>query len=149
MASVNDIIQPDDILDLEHAIRKAEAYTSAEIRVYLEYRNEHQEPTLRARSVFHELGMKATNLENAVLFYACISSKEYAIVGDDRMEEKLPLHFWSDLEKIIQKRFQADQMAVGLFDAIIEAGIKLGEFFPYDDKGDLNELSNEVIINNN
>jgi uncharacterized membrane protein len=148
MTTISDL-NPDEILDIEHAIRKAEGYTSAEIRVYIENKSVGVEPTLRAKSVFLELGMDNTNFDNAVLFYVCLGLTEFAILGAEKLEDKLPLHFWNEIELALAKRFRNHKIIIGLYDAILETGIRLAPYFPYNEKGDLNELSNEVVLNDN
>ena len=56
------------------AIRKAEAGTSGEIRVYLE-RKHKGDALSRAAKVFHKIGMTKTRHRNGVLIYLALDRK--------------------------------------------------------------------------
>ena len=63
------------------SIRLAELNTSGEIRLHIEAHCE-GEPYTRAKIVFEELGMHATEQKNGVLFYLAYTDHKFAILGD-------------------------------------------------------------------
>jgi uncharacterized membrane protein len=124
------------------AIKQAELNTSGEIRV-------HVEPTCdgdayeRAKTVFESLGMHATELKNAVLFYVAYQSKKFAILGDSGIHEKVSQQFWDAEKELLLHHFKENRYAEGLSKAIGDAGEKLKQYFPYQ-SDDTNELSNDI-----
>jgi uncharacterized membrane protein len=124
------------------AIQQAELNTSGEIRVHIE-------PTCdgdaydRAKTVFESLGMHATELKNAVLFYVAYTSKKFAILGDSGIHEKVSQQFWDAEKEVLLSYFKENKHAEGLSKAIMDAGQKLKQHFPYQ-SDDTNELSNDI-----
>ena len=128
-----------DIID---AIKQAELNTSGEIRVHIEPTCENDAYD-RAKTVFESLGMHATERKNAVLFYVAYNSKKFAIIGDSGIHEKVTQSFWDEEKEILLKHFKEDKYAIGLSNAIQDAGAKLKQYFPYA-SNDTNELSNDI-----
>lgn len=125
------------------AIREAEQNTSGEIRVHLE--NYCEGDVLdRATEVFAELHMHLTKLRNGVLFYVAIKDHKFAVLGDAGINAVVPDNFWEDITAEVIKHFKQKQYAEGLATGIIMAGNQLKAHFPYDPKGDINELSDDI-----
>ncbi len=124
------------------AIQKAEQQTSGEIRVHIE-------PTCkgdvyeRAKEVFEQLGMHATELKNGVLFYLAYQDKKFAILGDKGIHEKVSQYFWDEVKELMAKEFKSKKFSEGLCLGIEKAGEKLNTHFPFQ-KNDTNELSNDI-----
>lgn len=128
--------------EVVNAIRTAERATSGEIRVHLE--SSHPDEAFdRAREVFHELGMDATELKNGVLIYVAVDDHQFAICGDKGIDDVVPDDFWDCTRDVMQAHFRKGNFKQGLIDGILRAGEKLKEFFPWQE-GDQNELSNEI-----
>lgn len=130
--------------EIVEAIRQAELNTSGEIRVHVE-RKCADEPFDRAKVVFHDLGMDATELKNGVLFYLAVDDHKFVIMGDKGIDERVGHDFWDYTRDLMQDHFRHGRFKEGLIDGILRAGEKLKEFFPRsaDDKNELpNEISN-------
>ena len=125
------------------AIRIAERNTSGEIRVHLESSSD-LPPLERAKEVFYWLKMNETLEKNAVLFYVAVEKKEFAIIGDDGINKKVPNSFWNDVKKTVIKNFKIKNHKKGLVDGILMTGDKLKTFFPYHLHKDTNELNDEI-----
>ncbi len=129
------------------AIALAESKTSGEIRV-------HMENTLsgnvleRAAAVFAELGMHQTAERNGVLFYIAINDKQFAVIGDKGINEKVPAKFWDTVRNAIQDHFKAGDFVGGLALGLSMAGDELAKYFPRAED-DVNELSDHISINDN
>ncbi len=124
------------------SIRLAELNTSGEIRLHIEANCE-GDAYERAKIVFEELGMHATEQKNGVLFYLAYTDHKFAILGDKGIHEKVSQQFW-DAEKELQlSYFKQQKFAEGLCLAIAQAGEKLKQHFPYQ-SNDTNELSNDI-----
>ena len=128
--------------EIVEAIKQAELNTSGEIRVHIEPSCD-VDAYDRAKTVFESLGMHATELKNGVLFYVAYKSKKFAILGDKGIHEKVSQQFWDAEKELLLAHFKEDKYAIGLCQAIGDAGTKLKEHFPYADN-DTNELSNDI-----
>lgn len=142
MSKIEDLLTASQEQKIIEAIRIAEKSTSGEIRVHIEKST--QKPVMdRALEVFHQLGMDATKLRNGVLFYIAVVNKEFAILGDKGIDQKVPEDFWNSEKELMASHFVKEEFTEGLEFAIIEVGKKLKEFFPYQ-SNDANELSDEI-----
>lgn len=124
------------------AIEEAERQTSGEIRVHLE-RNYEGSITAAASRTFHKLKMDRTELRNGVLIFIVPPKHEFAIYGDQGINQKVPQNFWEAVRDIMQENFRHGKFAEGVCQGIQLAGEKLREHFPWE-KGDKNELSDEI-----
>jgi uncharacterized membrane protein len=130
-----------------HAIEEAEKQTSGEIRVYIE--NYCRGSILdRAAYLFKLLDMYNTKVRNGVLFYLSIARKEFAILGDGGINEKVPEGFWDAVRDTLQESFGRGDFTGGLSKGIGMAGEKLKTFFPRQ-KDDENELSDTIAFGEN
>ncbi|NPA43796.1 MAG: TPM domain-containing protein [Chlorobi bacterium] len=124
------------------AIGRAEKNTSGEIRVHLQ-RNKPGDVLMNAVETFEALGMHRTALRNAILFYIDIDRKEFAVIGDKGIHEKVGPEFWIRLTERLKEAFSRGDYAGGLIRAIEEAGRRLKEHFPYR-PDDVNELPDDI-----
>ena len=125
------------------AIREAEGHTSGEIRVHLEERDL-GDPWKRAVQVFNQLGMAKTAQRNGVLFYLAIGDHHFTILGDEGINAKVPEGFWDQIKQTMEAHFREGRFTEGLCEGILMAGKALKQYFPYEDKHDLNELDDNI-----
>lgn len=143
MASSTKFISENDEQEIVAAIALAEKQTSGEIRVHIEETSS-KLPYERAKEVFEMLGMHQTALKNGVLFYVCIQNKNFAILGDKGINEKVASNFWDTTKDVVLENFKMGKFKEGLVAGITSAGEQLRSHFPYDEANDSNELSNEI-----
>lgn len=124
------------------AVRLAEKGTSGEIRIHIDAVCEGS-PVERAQQVFHALGMDKTALRNGVLIYLACESKVFAIIGDKGINDLVPENFWEDIISVMTEKFRAGCFADGLCAAVVSAGEKLKDFFPYRED-DVNEQPDDI-----
>ena len=124
------------------AIREAESRTSGEIRVYLE-RKAKGELLERARKVFDKIGMTRTRLRNGVLIYLSLKDRQFAVLGDRGIHEKVGPGFWDEAAILMAQSFSRGEFTAGLLNGIHRVGDKLQTFFPHK-PGDVNELPDKV-----
>lgn len=124
------------------AIKQAELNTSGEIRLHIEA-NCKGDAYTRAKEVFEQLGMHATELKNGVLFYVAYADHQFAILGDKGIHEKVTQRFWDEEKEVLLSYFKQNKYAEGICIAIAKAGEKLKTHFPYQ-HNDTNELSNDI-----
>jgi len=144
MSKVEDFltsIQEQEIID---AIKLAENNTSGEIRVHLE-RNTDKDALERAKEVFYFLKMDSTKQQNGVLFYVAVDDKKFSIIGDKGIDEVVPDNFWNSVRDIVIEQFKSSHYVEGLKQGILETGIKLKQYFPYQNN-DKNELPDSISL---
>ncbi|WP_456460592.1 TPM domain-containing protein [Lutibacter sp.] len=142
MPKVEDFLTKEQEQTLIQTIKVAEKNTSGEIRVHIEKTSE-KPPMDRALEVFHFLKMNETELKNGVLLYVAIESKQFAIIGDEGIHNKVTNSFWDSTKEIVLSHFARNEFAKGLELGILEVGEKLKNYFPYQ-SNDTNELSDEI-----
>jgi uncharacterized membrane protein len=132
---------------IREAIQEAELSTSGEVKVHIEAKC--KEDTMdRAAFVFEKLELHKTKLRNGVLIYLAIDSKDFAILGDVGINQKVPQGFWDSTSKLMLEEFKKGRFVEGLTAGLKEAGQQLKAHFPYQ-KGDINELSDDISFGKN
>ncbi len=142
MSKVEDFLTKSEEAEVVEAIRLAEKNTSGEIRVHIEKENSIA-PVERALEVFHELKMDETRLRNGVIIYVAAKSKQFAIYGDQGINEKVSDDFWDCTKDIMLDNFKLGNNVEALVKGIQNAGEQLKKNFPFEDD-DTDELSNEI-----
>ena len=130
------------------AINTAEQKTSGEIRIHLEHHCE-GDALDRADQVFHNLGMDETKLQNGVLIYVATEDHKAAVYAGKGIHREVEEGFWDDVLQILISHFKQEEFEQGIEEAVHKVGNKLEELFPYHQKGDLDELSNEISFRDN
>ena len=125
------------------AIAAAEKETSGEIRVHIQPRTGSGEIRDVAERTFERLGMTKTQLRNGVLLFIASEDRQFTILGDSGIHDKVPAGFWDDVIAKLTSRFKAGEFSDGIVEAIEAAGEHLAAYFPRSDK-DVDELSNEI-----
>lgn len=142
MSKTEDFLTKAEEQEIVEAIVLAEKNTSGEIRIHIE-ENSTKPPLERAQEVFHLLGMDNTQLRNGVLFYICMQSRNFAVIGDKGINDVVEADFWDCTKDTVISHFKQGQYKDGLVSGISRAGERLKKHFPFED-GDSNELSNEI-----
>jgi len=127
---------------IRSAILEAEKNTSGEIRVHVSNQCNDDAKDCAAWW-FARLKMHKTKLRNGVLFYLAVKDRKFAILGDKGINAVTPDDFWDRIRDMVLEEFKKENFAGGLQQGILMAGEQLREHFPYE-KGDVNELSNEI-----
>lgn len=125
------------------AIQTAERETSGEIQVHIE--NHCSGDVMdRAAEVFETLKMHQTKERNAVLFYLAVQDHRFAILGDSGINHAVPSDFWENIKDRMLVEFKKGAFTEGLRMGIEMCGLQLKAHFPFDQKGDINELPDEI-----
>lgn len=144
MSKVEDFLSHSEEIQIIEAIRAAEKNTSGEIRVHLEAHSK-MDAFDRATEVFEFLHMGNTKHSNGVLIYVAVEDKTLVILGDHGINEVVPVNFWESTKDIIISNFKTNNIAKGLTEGILQAGLQLKKHFPYK-KGGSNELTDEISV---
>jgi uncharacterized membrane protein len=127
------------------AIKDAEQQTSGEIRVHVQPRVTGGDLRTVAAKTFERLGMTKTALRDGVLLFIASEERQFMILGDQGIHEKVPPGFWDDIAAKLTSRFKNDEFTDGIIEAITAAGEKLKKFFPHG-ADDVDELPDEIDI---
>lgn len=142
MSKVEDFLTKAEEQEIVAAIGLAEKNTSGEIRIHIE-----KETSVaaidRAMEIFRNLNMENTQERNGVIIYVAVKSHQFAIYGDQGINEKVSDDFWNCTKDIMAEHFKLGNFKQGLIEAILNAGEQLKKHFPYED-ADTDELSNEI-----
>lgn len=142
----NEFFSPDEQYAVIEAIRNAEKRTSGEIRVFIESRCRFVDPLDRASELFWTLKMDHTADRNAVLVYVAMKDHQFAIYADRNIHNKVGQEFWYREVSAMAQHFRENHYRDALIHVIDDIGDALKEHFPYDDKGDKNELPDDIIF---
>ncbi|HVR44827.1 MAG TPA: TPM domain-containing protein [Thermoanaerobaculia bacterium] len=141
-----DLVAHIDREAVEAAIAKAEAASSAEIRVHLEPSAHGREVQRLAERTFERLGMTRTALRNGVLIFLAAKEQQFAVIGDRGIHEKVGTAFWEAVAAHMVEHFRKGEMTEGLIDAVREVGERLAQHFPHAGGEDRDELSNQISV---
>ncbi len=111
------------------AIRAAEARTTGKIVVMLSphYR---EDIVAEAMQAFAKLDMHRSHQRNSVLLFVAPSKREFAVVGDAGIHQKLGQSFWDQLARSMSQKVKAENLTRGLIYGIEEVGRELAAHFP-------------------
>lgn len=137
------------IRQLEHdrivdAIKKAEAKTSGQIRVFLQRGKFEEDAVERAQKKFFQLGMEKTAERNAVLILVAPRVQKFAVIGDEGVHQKCGAQFWQELVDRMRQHFLREDFTEALLEAIEATGALLAKHFPKTGPSK-NELPDDVI----
>jgi uncharacterized membrane protein len=142
MSKVENFLTSEEEQEIVAAIGVAEKNTSGEIRVHIE-----KETSVaaidRAMEVFRNFNMENTQERNGVIIYVAVKSHQFAIYGDEGINNKVADDFWDCTKDAMANHFKNGNFKQGLIDGILNAGEQLKKHFPFQDD-DKDELSNEI-----
>ncbi|PSL19556.1 TPM domain-containing protein [Chitinophaga ginsengisoli] len=130
---------------LVQAIRDSERLTSGEIRLYVESRCKYVNPMDRAQEIFLQLGMDKTKRSNGVIVYIALKDRQFAILGDRGIHEKVGGDFWVKEGELLIDYFRKNDYVGGIEACIREIGESLCKYFPFEGD-DENELPDDIVI---
>lgn len=129
---------------ISNAIAEAEKATSGEIRIAIDKHCE-GDAIEQATAHFSKLGMDKTSRHNGVLIYLAHADHKFAIIGDSGINKLVPEDFWETTKVAMQAHFASGNLTQGIIAGILLTGEKLATYYPFE-KGDINELPNEVVF---
>jgi uncharacterized membrane protein len=141
-ASPTQFLSPDESAAVTGAVVEAERRTSAEIKV-VTLRHCWNRIDAKAARIFRKLGLDKTRERNGVLILLVTTNREFIILGDQGIHEKVGQNFWDDVRDEMQAYFRADRFAEGLVAGIARIGEKLRAHF-LRRADDRNEIPDEV-----
>lgn len=139
----------DDFLLISDKIKEMEKQTSGEIRVsmYSEKLKGKEMPGIRtlAEKEFVRLNMHKTRDKTGILIYLNLHLRQFYILADTGINEKVEQSQWDVIRDEIQKAFMNGKYINGVLKGIENVGKILSSHFPIK-PDDTDEISNEVIF---
>lgn len=147
---IHKILSEAELEKISEEISKQEQRTSGELKVsikkgrnFFERKKDIRELAIRE---FHRLGMTNTRDRSGILFFLILNDREFYILPDVGISEKLPQSFWDELAKEAQNSFREKNFFEGILKVIKKCGDVLADKFPRK-PDDVDELSNTIEIN--
>jgi len=142
-------LNDDELLRISNRIKQAEKTTAGEICVSIkEYRTFAQRrKSVRdlAEEEFFKLGIDKTRDNTGILIFILLESRQFYILADKGINEKVETKTWDSIKDEMQKMFLKGNFSKGIIHGVEEVGKILSKHFPIK-PDDTNELSNRVVI---
>ena len=139
----------DEFLRISNKIKETEKITAGEISVSIKEKRSfpQRKKTLKqlAEDEFYRLGITKTRDSTGILFFLILEDRQFYILADKGINEKVPQDTWDKIKNEMQERFAKGEFCNGILFGIEEAGKILSDHFPVK-PDDTNELSNRVNI---
>ena len=128
-------------------IAASERRSSGEIRVYVESHCAMVNPIDRSAAIFEQINMHQTKERNGVLLYLALKDKQFAIVGDVGINQKVGGNdYWEAIASKLKTYFKSGQIKEGICYCVAEIGTSLAKHYPEDGSDNINELPNEIVF---
>jgi uncharacterized membrane protein len=139
----------DDFLRISSQIKKAEKTTSGEIRISIKEKRQFADRSKSIRQLaekeFYKLNMHATRDKTGILLYLLLHERQFYILADQGINEKVTQETWDSVRNEIQAKFHEGNFCGGMIAGIERVGKILTEHFPVK-ADDTNELSNKIVM---
>jgi len=143
------LLSEDDLKTVADAIAKVEWITSGEVRVSIRQERSRGEQGVSvetlARREFAELGMVNTKDRTGVLLFFLAETRQFYILADAGIDEKVPEGTWQLIADIMSEHFSKQNFCEGIASGVRAIGKVLAQHFPRS-PDDTNELSNQVRV---
>lgn len=139
----------DDLLRISRAITECEKKTSGEISVCIKGKKtfgfRKQNIKEMAEKEFFRSGLEKTRDKTGILIFLLLKEKQFYILADSGINEKVHAHSWDKIKNEMQEMFGRGEFSRGIISGIKQIGNILSEYFPVK-PDDTNEISNRVKL---
>ncbi len=146
---IHKILSEVELEKISEEISSQEKRTSGELKVSIKQGRNFFERKKNIRELaireFHRLGMTNTRDRSGILFFLLLNDREFYILPDVGISEKIPQSFWDELAREAENSFREKNFFEGIINVIRKCGNVLAELFPRK-QDDFDELSNKVEI---
>ncbi len=145
-----EFMDDDDLLRITKAVRIVESTTEGEICVSIKEKKSVFDGNKSIRELaekeFFKQGVNETKFGTGILIYLILKERQFYILGDKGINEKVNPDTWDSIKNKMQEFFLHGEFGNGIKHAVDEVGKILSTHFPIkpDDK---NELSDAVRLN--
>lgn len=146
---IHKILSEVELEKISEEIKSQELRTSGELKVSIKKGRSlfDKRKSIRELAVreFHRLGMTNTRDRSGILFFLLLNDREFYILPDIGVSERIPQTFWDELAKEAENSFREKNFFEGILKVLRKCGDVLAEHFPRK-SDDVDELSNKVEI---
>jgi len=142
-------VNDDELLRITNKIREYEKLTAGEICVSIREKKHFMQ---RRKSVddmakleFVRLGIAKTRDKTGILIYILLAERQFQILADSGINEKVTPDIWHKIKDIMQEFFAKGMFAKGIIYGVEEVGKILTLHFPVK-PDDVNEIPDRVIL---
>jgi uncharacterized membrane protein len=139
----------DELLRISKTITEYEKFTSGEISVCIKEKKPFtlKKQTLReiAEKEFFRSGLDRTKDKTGILIFLLLKEKEFYILADAGINEKVPDSEWDKIKDEMQEMFIKGNFSGGIIHGVQRTGNKLAEYFPIK-PDDINEIPDRVNL---
>lgn len=142
-------LNDDELLRISNKIKDEEKKTAGEICLSIRGNRSflQRKKTVRelAEKEFFKLGIDKTRDKTGILIFFLLEAREFQILADSGINEKVPEKTWDNIKDQMQLHFLEGKFSEGIIHGIGRIGMILSTHFPVkpDDK---DELSNRVVL---
>lgn len=119
-----------DLDRIERALARAEATTSAEIRVAVSDWYFWGSTRRAAERAFRRLRMAATRNRNAVLLFLALRRRRFELLGDVAVDQRMGVEGWNRVAAALSDGLSSDDLTAGLERGIGVLAVELARCFP-------------------
>ena len=142
-------INDDDFLHISNKIKEFEKLTAGEISVSIKEKRKFSQKNKSIKEIaeeeFFRLGIDKTRDKTGILIFLMLTDRQFHIMADKGIHEKVSDTTWDEIKNQIQNYFQEGKFAEGLIWGVEEVGKILATYFPIK-PDDTNEISNRVVL---
>jgi uncharacterized membrane protein len=142
-------LNDDELLRISNKIKETEKTTAGELVVLVKEKRKFNEKKLSLRDLaekeFIKAGIAKTKDATGILIFLILTSKEFYILADKNINEKVGQNTWDKIAKSMSEHFVDGNFCKGILYGLDQARKILSAHFPIK-SDDVNELSNEVRI---
>jgi uncharacterized membrane protein len=142
-------VNDDELLRITNKIREYEKLTAGEICVSIRERKHFMQRRKSvdelARHEFARLGIANTRDKTGILIYILLAERQFHILADSGINEKVIPDTWHNIKDIMQEFFAKGMFAEGIILGVEEAGKILALHFPVK-PDDTNEIPDRVVL---
>ncbi len=142
-------INDDDFLHISNKIKEFEKLTAGEISVSIKEKRKFSQRNKSIKEIaeeeFFRLGIDKTRDKTGILIFLMLTDRQFQIMADKGIHEKVAESTWDEIKNEIQNYFQEGKFAEGLIWGVEEVGKILAAHFPIK-PDDTNEISNRVVL---
>lgn len=142
-------LNDDELLRISNKIRDVEKTTAGELVVSIKARRKLFEKSkslkVLAEQEFIDAGIAKTVGSTGVLIFLVLTSKEFYILADKKINEKVDQAVWNNIATEMGNHFIDGNFCKGILRGIEECGKILSDHFPIL-PDDVNELPNNIRL---
>jgi len=142
-------LSEENLKSISAKIGEVEKTTSGELVITIKEKRSWAEKSKSVRELaekeFISANVNKTKDATGILIFIIIKAREFCILADKGINEKVKQSVWDDIAEEIKNNFKNEEYCNGIIKGIEQAGKILSQHF-HIKPGDVNELLNEVRI---